>query len=85
LAVRDLNRRLKLSVPESESYTTIGGFLMTAAGHVLKTGEIVEHNGLLFRVERVERRRVMRVRLTLRQESEAAESAATTEGVRAAG
>ncbi len=36
LAVRDLNRRLKLSLPESESYTTIAGFLMTEAGHVLK-------------------------------------------------
>jgi CBS domain containing-hemolysin-like protein len=35
LAVRDLNRRLKLSVPESEAYTTVGGFLMTEAGHVL--------------------------------------------------
>src|SRR6266853_6560114 len=41
LAVRDLNRRLKLSVPESETYTTVGGFLMTEAGHVLKPGEIV--------------------------------------------
>src|SRR5215213_2138118 len=63
LAVRDLNRRLKLSVPESEAYTTVGGFLMTEAGHVLQPGEVIKHNGLLFRVERVERRRVMRVRL----------------------
>ncbi|HEV2912143.1 MAG TPA: hemolysin family protein [Pyrinomonadaceae bacterium] len=63
LAVRDLNRRLNLSVPESETYTTIGGFLMTAAGHVLQAGEVVKHDGLLFHVESVERRRVMRVRL----------------------
>src|SRR6266480_3338200 len=65
LAVRDLNRRLKLSVPESEAYTTVGGFLMTEAGHVLKPGEIVRYNGLIFQVDRVERRRVMRVRLEL--------------------
>jgi CBS domain containing-hemolysin-like protein len=65
LAVRDLNRRLKLSVPESEAYTTVGGFLMTEAGHVLKPGETVKFNGLLFQVERVERRRVMRVKLDL--------------------
>src|SRR5438876_3423265 len=65
LAVRDLNRRLKLSVPESETYTTVGGFLMTEAGHVLKPGEIVRYNGLIFQVDRVERRRVMRVRLEL--------------------
>ncbi len=63
LAVRDLNRRLKLSVPESEAYTTIGGFLMTQAGHVLKPGEVVQYDSLVFKVERVEKRRVMRVRL----------------------
>jgi magnesium and cobalt exporter, CNNM family len=67
LAVRDLNRRLKLSVPESESYTTVGGFLMTEAGHVLKPGEVVQHDGLVFKVERVEKRRVMRVKLEILQ------------------
>ena len=65
LAVRDLNRRLKLSVPESEAYTTVGGFLMTEAGHVLKPGEVVQYDGLVFKVERVEKRRVRRVRLEI--------------------
>jgi len=65
LAVRDLNRRLKLSLPESETYTTIGGFLMTAAGHVLHAGEDVRYNGLLFHIEKVERRRLEQVRLDL--------------------
>ncbi|HEY2962713.1 MAG TPA: hemolysin family protein [Pyrinomonadaceae bacterium] len=65
LAVRDLNRRLKTSVPESETYTTIGGFLMTEAGHVLKPGEVVKYDGLVFHVERVEKRRVMRVKLEI--------------------
>jgi CBS domain containing-hemolysin-like protein len=67
LAVRDLNRRLKLSVPESEAYTTVGGFLMTRAGHVLKPGEVVQHDGLVFKIERVEKRRVMRVKLEILQ------------------
>src|SRR5688572_16999837 len=84
LAVRDLNRRLKLSVPESESYTTIGGFLMTAAGHVLKPGEVVRHNGLVFKIERVERRRVARVKLILTPDISKAESKPTL-GARAAG
>lgn len=65
LAVRDLNRRLKCAVPESEAYTTIGGFLMTKAGHVLKPGEVVKYDGLVFHVERVEKRRVMRVKLEI--------------------
>jgi CBS domain containing-hemolysin-like protein len=67
LAVRDLNRRLKLSVPESETYTTIGGVLLTEAGHVLKPGEVVQHDGLVFKIERVEKRRVMRVQLEIQQ------------------
>ncbi len=63
LAVRDLNRRLKTSLPESEAYTTIGGFLMTIAGHVLQSGEVIERDGLRFHIEKVERRRLVRVRL----------------------
>ncbi len=74
LAVRDLNRRLKLSLPESEAYTTIAGFLMTEAGHVLQPGEVVKHDGLLFHIERVERRRVMRVRLEKTEEPATAET-----------
>lgn len=70
LAVRDLNRRLKLSVPESEAYTTIGGFLMTQAGHVLKPGEVVQYDSLVFKVERVEKRRVMSVRLEPQKNTE---------------
>jgi CBS domain containing-hemolysin-like protein len=65
LAVRDLNRRLKTSLPESEAYTTIGGFLMNVAGHVLQPGEVIDYDGLRFDVERVERRRLLRVRLQL--------------------
>jgi CBS domain containing-hemolysin-like protein len=64
-AVRDLNRRLKLSLPESESYTTIAGFLMTEAGHILKPGDKINYNGIRFEVDRVERRRVISVRLGL--------------------
>jgi CBS domain containing-hemolysin-like protein len=84
LAVRDLNRKLKLSVPESESYTTIGGFLMTAAGHVLRPGEVVTHNGLVFRIERVERRRVMRVGLELPEKTEESQREAAADRVGAA-
>ena len=75
LAVRDLNRRLKLAVPESETYTTVGGFLMTEAGHVLRPGETVKYNGLLFEVDRVERRRVMQVRLEIATQEQAANTA----------
>jgi magnesium and cobalt exporter, CNNM family len=79
LAVRDLNRRLKLNIPESESYTTIAGFLMTAAGHVLRPGEVVTYNGLVFQVDRVDRRRIVRIKLELPEpEVESEETPADT-------
>ena len=83
LAVRDLNRRLKLNLPESEAYTTIAGFLMTQAGHVLSPGEVVQYNGLSFKIDRVERRRVISVRLKLPESSTESEEVETAEGARA--
>jgi CBS domain containing-hemolysin-like protein len=86
LAVRDLNRRLKLSLPESENYTTIAGFLMTEAGHMLKPGDRVDYNGFLFEVDRVERRRVITVRLELPAiDQQAPTTEPASEGARAAG
>jgi CBS domain containing-hemolysin-like protein len=85
LAVRDLNRRLKLNLPESEGYTTIAGFLMTEAGHVLKPGDKVNYNGLRFEVDRVERRRVIKVKLELPADSSATVAEGAGEGARAAG
>ena len=79
LAVRDLNRRLKLSLPESEAYTTIAGFLMTEAGHVLKPGDVIKYNGLEFEVDRVEKRRVISVGLKVKADSTTAPSESASE------
>lgn len=62
LAVRDANRRLGLELAEDETYTTIAGFLMARAGRVLKLGDRVEHDSGVFTIERVENRRIARVR-----------------------
>ena len=63
LAVRDLNRQLGLSLPVSESYTTVAGFLMAEAGQLLEQGESVKFNGHEFQVEETNRRRIIRVRM----------------------
>ncbi|HMF56163.1 MAG TPA: hemolysin family protein [Pyrinomonadaceae bacterium] len=78
LAVRDLNRRLNLSLPESEAYTTIAGFLMNEAGRVLQPGEVVRYDGLLFHIERLDRRRIVRVRLERHESVELAEDETET-------
>jgi CBS domain containing-hemolysin-like protein len=77
LAVRDLNRRLKTALPESEAYTTIGGFLMSVAGHLLQPGEIISNDGLKFEIEKVERRRLLQVRLQLPEKKAESETAAS--------
>ena len=82
LAVRDLNRRLRTSLPESEAYTTIGGFLMSVAGHVLQPGEVIEDDGLRFVIEKVERRRLLSVRLELPEKKAETETADTASAAR---
>jgi CBS domain containing-hemolysin-like protein len=71
LAVRDLNRRLNLNVPVSESYTTVAGFLMSEAGELLDEGETVAFNGHNFVIEKVDKRRIVRVRMEKATQSEA--------------
>ena len=63
LSVRDANQYLKLDLPEDAGYTTIAGFLLHRAGRILQRGDRVEHEHGVFEIERVERRRITRVRL----------------------
>jgi CBS domain containing-hemolysin-like protein len=63
LAVRDLNKRCNLNLPISDAYTTVAGFLMAEAGQILKEGEAVPFNGHIFKIERVEKRRILKVRM----------------------
>ena len=63
LTVRDANRQLKLDLPEDGGYTTLAGFIMAQAGRLPQTGEVVEYEGMTFKIERLEGRRIRRVRL----------------------
>lgn len=63
LTVRDANRQLKLDLPEDGGYTTLAGFIMAQAGRLPQTGEVVEYEGMTFTIERLEGRRIRRVRL----------------------
>ena len=63
LTIRDANRQLRLELPEDRGYTTLAGFLMAQAGRLPQVGEVVEYPGMTFRIERLEGRRIRRVRL----------------------
>lgn len=71
VAVRDLNKRLNLNLPVSDSYTTVAGFLMSESGQVLNEGDVVPYNGHSFQIERVEKRRVLTVRMLCTPSEEA--------------
>ncbi len=64
IAVRDANRHLHLQLPEDSDYTTLAGFLLAQAGHMLEVGETIEYDGARFTIEAVENRRIRRVRFT---------------------
>jgi CBS domain containing-hemolysin-like protein len=80
LAVRDVNRRLGLRLPEHSGYTTLAGFLMAQTGRVSREGESVDYDGARFTIERVEGRRIRRVRMTLVDAAEQTGENATAGG-----
>ncbi|MFA4841952.1 MAG: hemolysin family protein [Agrococcus sp.] len=66
----ELRERARVEVPEDGPYETIGGFIMAALGTVPVVGDSVEIEGGTLRVERIDGRRVDRVRFVERQEQD---------------
>jgi CBS domain containing-hemolysin-like protein len=64
LSVQDLNNRLKLHLHGGYSYTTVAGFMLAQAGHMMTTGESIENDQGRFTVESLDGRRLRRVRFT---------------------
>jgi CBS domain containing-hemolysin-like protein len=79
LTVRDANRKLGLHLPESESYTTIAGFLMAKAGRVLASGDSIEDEAGVFAIERVDNRSIKRIRFIRPAEVNGSAAAGSTE------
>ncbi|HEV3363736.1 MAG TPA: hemolysin family protein [Acidimicrobiia bacterium] len=73
--IDEVNELLGVELPETD-WDTVGGLMFNLLGHVPVEGEPVDFQGLEFRAERVQRRRILTVRITPK-ESEPAESAAT--------
>jgi len=80
MTIREANRKFHLKLPESDNYTTVAGFLISRAGRLLNQGDVVEHNGTRFTVERVASRRVTRVRMEHSPEMSANGSKESTNG-----
>ena len=63
LRVEELEEKLDAELA-GEDYETVAGLISTSLGHIPKVGEQVRKNGWLFIVERADRRRVYRVRVS---------------------
>lgn len=63
-SINDLNEELHLSLP-SDNFDTIGGFVIDLLGNIPREDEenIVEYENLVFKVEKVDEKRVEKVKL----------------------
>jgi CBS domain containing-hemolysin-like protein len=60
----ELLERTSIVVPEDGPYETVGGWLMSELGRIPLVGDTVEIDGGVFRIERLDGRRIDRVRFT---------------------
>lgn len=63
LAVRDANRKLQLELPENSAYSTMAGFMLAQFGRLPANGESLEFNEVKFTIERIQDRRIRRIRM----------------------
>lgn len=59
----EVRERTELEIPEDHAYETVGGFVMARLGRVAAVGDEVHTGSVRVRVERMEGRRIDRVRL----------------------
>jgi CBS domain containing-hemolysin-like protein len=63
MPIDDLSEELGVELPDTE-WDTVGGLVFNLLGHVPEEGEAVRFQGLEFRTERVQGRRIALVRIT---------------------
>ena len=69
----ELLERSGVSVPEEGPYETVAGWLMSEIGRIPQVGDVVEIDAGTFRIERLDGRRIDRVRFTPNAQDEVTE------------
>jgi putative hemolysin len=67
IPLREVNRRFNLALPE-EHVTTLAGYLLQIMGKIPVEGDSCEDGGIVFRVQRMEDRRIEKVEMLLPEE-----------------
>ncbi|HUW58133.1 MAG TPA: hemolysin family protein [Planctomycetota bacterium] len=71
--IDDLNDILHVQIPEDAEYDTIGGFAVSALGHIPQKGETFRYRDVSFEILDVDERRVKKVRVQVPPEPPADE------------
>ena len=68
--IADINEKLDLDLPEEEDYDSVAGFIVDRLGAMPAKGDIVEFQNLTFAVADVKKRRIIKIKLVIKKESE---------------
>ncbi len=63
--VDELNHELQISLPETEDYETVGGFVFSELGRIPRAGEMLDHANVRISVVAAEPRRINRLRVQI--------------------
>jgi CBS domain containing-hemolysin-like protein len=58
MPISEFNKLVDTALPEDEDWQTIGGLVASTLARIPQDGDEVDYNGFVFRVERVQRRRI---------------------------
>ncbi|MFQ5769158.1 MAG: hemolysin family protein [bacterium] len=62
--LHELNEILEIEIPTEGEYESLGGFILSLTGYVPEEKEVVEYNSYKFVVEKIERNRIVWVKIT---------------------
>ncbi|MGQ9579886.1 MAG: hemolysin family protein [Armatimonadota bacterium] len=68
MRVDELNEQMKLGIPESEEYDTIGGFVFDLFGRQPNEGEMVSYDNLTFTIREIEGGRIRTIEVVRTEE-----------------
>ncbi len=63
LPIKEFNRLFDTKLPESAEYSTLAGFLQAHSGRLLRAGETVRSENLIFSIEKVDGFRILSIRI----------------------
>ncbi|MGA1868023.1 MAG: hemolysin family protein [bacterium] len=61
ISIDEVNEELNITIPEEEDYDTLGGFLCALFGRIPSQGDTMKWENLLFKIDKVERKRILQV------------------------